>query len=152
MRMIPAAVLALAALTPLTALAEDDAKEAAVEARQGYLLMLAATMDPPAAMAKGEMPYDEAVAAQAAANIEVLTKYTVGMHFLPGTAAGEVDDTDAKPEIWKDQAGFGAKFAGLQEAAMGAAAAVKGGQANVGPVVQKLGGACKACHDNYRKE
>ena len=30
--------------------------------------------------------------------------------------------------------------------------AVKGGQANVGPVVQKLGGSCKNCHDDYRKK
>lgn len=152
MRMIPAAVLALAALAPVAAMADDDPKEAALEARHGYFLMLGANMGPLAAMAKGEMPYDEAAAAQAAANIETLTKYTVGMHFIEGTSSKDMDDSDAKPEIWTDMAGFGAKFADLQKAATGASEAVKGGQANVGPVVQALGGACKACHDNYREK
>ena len=35
--------------------------------------------------------------------------------------------------------------------ATGSPDAVKGGQENLGPVLQKIGGACKACHDNYRK-
>ena len=152
MRFIPAALMALATLAPLAAMAEDDPKELALEARKGYFVMLGANMAPLAAMAKGEMPYDEAAAVAAAANIETLSKYTVGMHFMPGTAKGEVEDTDAKPEIWSDMAGFGAKFAAFQEAAAGAAEAVKGGQDKVGPVVQKLGGSCKGCHDSSRAE
>ena len=43
-------------------------------------------------------------------------------------------------------------YAALGEAASGASEAVKGGQANIGPVLQKLGGACKDCHDSFRKK
>ncbi|MFB2533424.1 cytochrome c [Paracoccus sp. p4-l81] len=150
MRFIPAAVLAIASLTPLAAMADEDPKELAIEARQGYFVMLGANMGQLAGMAKGDIAYDEAAAATAGANIEALSKYTVGMHFMPGTAKGEMDDTDAKPEIWTDMAGFSAKFADFQNAAAGASEAVKGGQGNVGPVVQKLGGTCKACHDSFR--
>lgn len=152
MRILPAALMALATLAPTLALAEDDPKDLAIEARKGYFVMLGANMAPLAAMAKGEMPYDEAAAAQAATNIETLSKYPVGMHFMPGTAKGEMEDTDAKPEIWTDMEGVKAKFAAFQEAAAGAGEAVKGGQDKVGPVVQKLGGSCKGCHDNYRAE
>ena len=41
---------------------------------------------------------------------------------------------------------------GATEAATGASDAVKGGAGEVGAVVQKLGGACKACHDDYREK
>lgn len=152
MRIMTAALISLIAAAPIAAMADDSPEEAALEARKGYFLMLGANMGPLAGMAKGEIAYDEAKASQAAANIETLTHYPVGMHFLPGTAAGEMDDSEAKPAIWTDMEGFSAKYNALVEAAAGAAEAVKGGQANVGPVVQKIGGACKGCHDDYREE
>lgn len=153
MRLTKAALIALTTLTPIAAFADSDSpQEMALEARKGYFLMLGANMAPLAAMAKGEMEYDEAKAAQAAANIETLTNYPVGMHFMDGTSMDDMEDSEAKPEIWLDNEGFAAKFNGLVEAAKGASEAVKGGQANVGPVLQKIGGACKGCHDDFRKE
>ena len=147
MRILLAA--AIAAL-PLTALAED-AKEEAIEARKGYFIMLSTNMGTLAGMAKGEIAYDEAQAATAAGNIELLSKYTLGMHFIEGTSMSDMPgETVAKPEIWTDNADFTQKFTALQTAAAGAGEAVKGGQGNVGPVVQKLGAVCKDCHDNYR--
>ena len=151
-KLLTAAAFSLAALAPLTAFADDTPEQMALEARQGYMLMLGSNMAPLAGMAKGDVPYDEAAAVKAATNIEALTRYDVAMHFIPGTAAGEIEDSEALPKIWEDQAGFAAKFAGLAEAAAGAPEAVKGGQQNVAAVVQKLGGACKACHDDYRKK
>ncbi|MFV0385502.1 c-type cytochrome [Paracoccus sp. (in: a-proteobacteria)] len=143
------AVVATAAL-PL--IAHADANEDAVEARQGFFQMLSINMGTLAGMAKGEIAYDEAVASTAAANIEALTHYQLPGLFLEGTAAGTMPDTGALPAIWEKPEDFASKFAGLQEAAMGAADGVKGGQGNIGPVVQKLGGACKACHDDFRQK
>lgn len=146
-------LIAALALFPLAASAQDDDPiKQSIEARHGYLQMLAINMGTLSGMAKGEVAYDETVASRAAANIEALTHYDYPSLFLEGSAAGQAEDSAAKPDIWTNMDDFKAKFAGLQEAAVGATEAVKGGEGNVGPVVQKLGGVCKACHDLYREK
>lgn len=147
-------IATILAAIPMAVWAEEDTpQDIALEARKGFFQMLGANMGTLAGMAKGEVAYDEAAAVTAASNIEALSKYTVPMHFIDGTSTKEMpDETEALPEIWSDNAGFTAKFAALGEAAAGAGEAVKGGQDKVGPVVQKLGGACKGCHDTYRKK
>ena len=155
MRYIVTAMLSAAAMAaiPLTAIAQDeDPIHQAIEARKGFYQMLAINMGQLAGMAKGDIAYDEAAASRAAANIEALTQYDLPSLFIEGSAHGQAEDSAAKPEIWADMDGFKAKFSGLQEAATGAAEAVKGGAENVGPVVGKLGAACKACHDVYREK
>ena len=141
----------LAAL-PLAAIAQDDPIGQAIEARHGFYQMLAINMGQLAGMAKGEIAYDEAAASTAAANIAALTHYDLPGLFVEGSASGQAEDSAAKPDIWSNMDDFSAKFAALGEAASGAAEAVKGGQANVDPVVGKLGAACKACHDSYREK
>lgn len=145
-------IIATAATAVLPLFAHADAAEDALQARQGFMKMIAINMGTLAGMAKGEIEYDEAAASTAAANMEALTGYDVTGLFIEGTADGEIEGTEALPAIWEDPEGFAEKFAGLGEAASGAADAVKGGQENLGPVVQKLGGACKACHDDFRKK
>lgn len=151
MRLILATVLAIA---PVAAFAQEDTpQDIALESRQGFFQMLGVNMGTLAGMAKGDVAYDEAKAAQAGSNIEALTKYDPTIHFIEGTSAADMADrTRAKPEIWTDMAGFSAKYAALQQAATGAGEAVKGGQDKVGPVVQSLGAACKGCHDQFRTE
>lgn len=153
MRIFSTAATALFLLTvPLAASAQDEAIKNTIEARHGFYQMLALNMAALAGMAKGEVAYDEATASRAAANIEALTHYDLPALFIEGSASNQAEDSAAKPEIWTNLDDFRSKFAGLAEAAAGAAEAVKGGQANVGPVVGKLGGACKACHDLYREK
>lgn len=144
-----AAALALPGLA--VAQSAGEAAENALEARHGFMKMLAINMGQLSGMAKGEITYDEAAASRAASNIVALTQYDAPALFVEGTSSEEIDDSDALPAIWEKPEEFGAKFAALGEAASGAPEAVKGGQANVGPVLQKLGGACKACHDDFRK-
>lgn len=141
-----------AAIAALPLLAHADAAEDAVEARQGYFVMMGMNMGQLAGMAKGEIAYDEAAASRAAANIEALAGYHLPGLFIDGTSTDDMSDTEALPAIWANKDGFAARFAQLQEAAAGKSEAVKGGQANVGPAVQALGGACKACHDDFRKK
>ena len=141
------------AAIPLAVFAQDeDPIHQAIEARHGYYQMLAINMGTLAGMAKGDIAYDEAQATTAAANIEALTHYDLPGLFLEGSAHGQAEDSAAKPEIWTKMDDFRSKFGGLGEAATGAAEAVKGGAENVGPVVGKLGAACKACHDVYREK
>lgn len=145
-------LILIAALAAAPAIAHADAAEDAIEARQGFYKMLAINMGTLAGMAKGEIAYDEAQAAAAGANIEALTGYDLPALFIEGTSSEDNPETEALPAIWENPEGFAEKFAGLQEAAAGASQAVMGGQENVGAVVQKLGGACKACHDDFRKK
>ena len=142
----------VAAIAAFPVLAHADAAEDALEARQGFMKMLSINMGPLAGMAKGEIAYDAAAATTAGNNIEALTKYTVPALFIEGTSPDDGVETEALPAIWENSEDFAAKFAALGEAAAGAGAAAGGGQEAVGPVVQKLGEACKACHDDYRKD
>lgn len=148
--MLVAAIAALPVLAPV--FAHADAAEDALEAREGFMKMLSINMGVLSGMAKGDIAYDEAAASAAGANIETLSKYTLPALFIPGTSPDDGVETEALPAIWANPEDFATKFAGLQEAAAGAGAAVAGGQESIGPVVQKLGGACKACHDDYRKD
>lgn len=146
------AAAAACCIFPLTAMAQaDDSPEAlAVAARQGYMLMEAANMGPLAAMAKGEIPYDEDTAVYHASNLAALGQYEVQMHFIDFTAEGEVEGSEALPKIWDNFEDFSKKHDDYAAASAEAPEGVKGGAENVAAVVQKIGGTCKACHDQYR--
>lgn len=139
-------------LTTVPVLALADAAEDAIEARAGYMKMLAINMATLSGMARGDVPYDAEAATAAGNNIESLSNYALTGLFIEGTSTDDGGDTEALPAIWENSEDFATKFAGLQEAAAGAGAAAGGGQEALGPVLQKLGGACKACHDDYREE
>jgi cytochrome c556 len=153
--MTPVKALAVTLVLALPGLAlaqsAEEAAEKAIEARHGFMTMLGINMGQLSGMAKGEIAYDEAAATRAAANIVALTQYDAPALFIEGTSSEDNDDSDALPAIWEKPDDFRAKFAALGEAVAGSPDAVKGGQENLGPVLQKIGGACKACHDNYRK-
>lgn len=139
------------AATPFLAFA--DAADDAIEAREGYMKMLAMNMGVLSGTAKGEIAFDQAAVTAAASNIENLSKYnTLPALFIPGTAPADGKETEALPAVWEKPEEFAQKYAGFQEAAAGAGEAVAGGADSLGPVLQKLGGACKACHDDFRKE
>ena len=145
---VKALAVTLVLALPGVALAQsaEEAAEKAIEARHGFMTMLGINMGQLSGLAKGEIAYDEA-----AANIVALTQYDAPALFIEGTSSEDNDNSDALPAIWEKPDDFRAKFAALGEAAAGSPDAVKGGQENLGPVLQKIGGACKACHDNYRK-
>lgn len=145
------ATAALIAL-PFAASANSEALESNLKARQGYFQMLSLNLGTLSGMAKGEIEYDEDAAARAASNVEALSQFNLPSLFIEGSASNELEGSGAKPDIWSNNEDFNAKFAGLTEAAAGSSEAVKGGQGNIGPVLQVLGGACKACHDNFREK
>ncbi|WP_265499278.1 c-type cytochrome [Paracoccus beibuensis] len=142
------ALAAAIAVTGAAALAQSP--EDAVEGRHGFMTMLSIEMGALAGMAKGEVPYDEAMATAAARNLMALASYDAPKLFVEGTSSEDLDDSDALPAIWQDREDFEAQFAALQEAAQGIDQQVTGGQESLGPVVQKLGVTCRDCHDSYR--
>lgn len=68
-------------------------------------------------------------------------------------AGSDFGETDALPKVWTDGADFAASAKEAADAAVGLAAAVKGGdrQAMLS-AMQKVGQACKGCHSDYRAD
>lgn len=149
MRLISLAILATAFAAPALA---QSAEESAVKARQGFYTAISIEMGTLAGMARGEVEYDEAAASAAAANLMALASYDAPKLFVEGTSTDDLENTNALPAIWQDNDDFRAKYAALTEATAGIDQAVMGGQGNVGPVVQKLGVACRDCHQSYRRD
>jgi cytochrome c556 len=144
------AALAVAGLaTALPAAAQFAKPEDAVKYRKAAMTVMAAHFGRVGAMVQGRVPFD-AAAAQANAEIATTMSKLPFAAFGPGT---DVGDTRAKPNIWTDNAKFVAAATKMQEEMAKLNVAAKSGnldqiKAAFGPV----GNACKACHDDFRKE
>jgi cytochrome c556 len=101
------------------------------------------------AMASGRAPFDANAAAANAAIAETMSKLPWAA-FVEGSGTG---NTRAKPEIWSDNAKFKAAAEKMQgEMSKLAAAAKTGNLDNIKAAFGPVGGACKACHDDFRKD
>jgi len=100
-----------------------------------------------AAIAKKEQPFDAAVVK---ANAEKMAAaFAAAKDLFPdGSQTGD-KETWAKPDIWTDRATFDAGMNKAHEAALAMAAVTD--QAQFMPALQALGGACKGCHDKFRR-
>lgn len=58
---------------------------------------------------------------------------------------------DALPDIWENPEDFAGKISAFEEAAAGLKTAVDS-SGDIGAAFQKLGQACKSCHDDYRED
>ena len=102
-------------------------------------------------MIKGKTPFDAAKAAEAAGDIGVTAKK---IHELfPEGSGGEENKSDALPSIWKNWDRFTANADDLGSAAEALATAL-GDSANQDwkAAFQKVGEACKSCHEDFRAE
>jgi cytochrome c556 len=149
-RLIVATAAALATLASLPAAAQFQKPEDAIKYRQSALTVMANHFGRIGAMAQGRVPFDAKVAADNAQIVVTMSK-------LPWAAFGEGTDkglpTRAKPEIWKDSARVKDLASKMMAEAEKLEAATKTGNLDaVKAAVGSLGGACKACHDDYRAE
>lgn len=119
-----------------------------VTARHAMMQMIAYHTGILGGVAKGEMEYDSAMVDAAAMNIASLAAMDRATLWIEGTEQGAAADSRAKPEIWSDAEGFGAAFEKLETAASAMVGASDA--AAVGAGMGDIGGACKACHENYR--
>jgi cytochrome c556 len=144
------AVAALALVTAWPASAQFQKPEDAVKYRQSAFTVMANHFGRIGAMANGRVPFD-AAAAQANADI------VVAMSKLPYTAFGDGTDkagnTRALPEVWSKRADFDAGAKKMQDEVVKVQTAAKAGNLDqLKAAFGEAGKACKACHDNYRKE
>lgn len=98
-------------------------------------------------MAKEERAFDAAMVAQNFAVLErVAANY--GNYFPPGSETGH--DTEARPEIWTDRAGFDARMADFADAVAVAVAANPQSVDELRPVLNGVFKTCKGCHEGFR--
>jgi cytochrome c556 len=150
MNRISLAALAVAGvITALPAAAQFQKPEDAIKYRKSAFTVMAAHFGRVGAMANGKAPFD---ATSAAANIEIATFMSKlpFAAFVEGSGTGE---TKAKPEIWTERAKFDAAATKMQEAMAKLNVAAKGGNFDqIKAAFGDTGKACKACHDDFRKE
>ena len=148
MKKITAMVLtAVGAAFVLPAAAQFAKPEDAIKYRKSALFVMQQNFGRVAGMAAGKGPFDAKVAADSAAVAEFVGKLPWA-GFGPGTDKG---DTKAKPEIWAEKAKFDDYAHKLEaELAKLTVAAKSGNLDNVKVAVNAAGGACKACHDDFR--
>jgi cytochrome c556 len=148
-RLLLAVAAAAGLATALPAAAQFAKPEDAVKYRKAAFTVMAAHFGRVAAMANGRIPF-EAKAAASNAEIATMVSTLPFAGFVEGTDKG---DTKAKPEIWSDRAKFDAAASKMQEEMAKLNAAAKtGDQGAIKTAAGGVGQACKACHDNFRKE
>ena len=140
-----AIVVALA----IPAQAQFAKPEDAIKYRRNALYVMSTHFGRVGAMANGRVPFDAAAAASNAAIAEQMSKLPYAA-FIDGSDKG---DTKARPEIWTDRAKFNAAAEKMQTEMSKLAVVAKAGNIDaIKAQVGVTGGACKACHDDFRKE
>ena len=133
-----------------TALADIKPSDAIKYRQSGYAFM-AWNMGRIKANVEGGQ-YNKEEVVKAANAIQAIANSGMGSLYLPGTDKGKGwEETHAKPNIWTEKEKLG-KIAGdfNREANEMAKVAATGDAAAVGVQLGKLGGTCKACHDDFR--
>ena len=134
--------------TALPAAAQFAKPEDAIKYRQSALSVMGTHFGRIGAVVQGKAPYDPKATIENANIVLAMSKLPY-VAFVEGSDKG--GNTKAKPEIWTERAKFDAAAGKMQEEAVKFAAATKGGNLDqIKAAAGALGGACKACHDDFR--
>lgn len=132
------------------ALAQDA--EAVIKARKAHMQLNSFNLGPLGAMAKGDMPYDAAVAAAAANNLAAIAALDQTRIWAKGSGRPDAENTRALAVIWETPDDFAAKVDGLRSATVQMAAAAGTNLDALRAAMGGVGQACSACHQTYRAE
>ena len=139
----------LACAIALPAAAQFAKPEDAIKYRKAAFTVMARHFGIVAGMANGKIPFDAKVAADNAEIATMMSKLPYA-GFVEGSDKG---DTKAEPKIWTEMDKFRAAASKMQDEMVKLNVAAKGGNIDtIKAAVGDTGKACKACHDNYRKE
>jgi len=144
-----AAALMMAGMTATTPAVADEG-DSAVQFRKDVMTIAGASMGSLGCFMKGDCALPGPVLARAAKSIAFSGELAIDA-FKEDTR-DSMADTTALPVIWEKwdafESGLEAMTAAADELAVAAAEADKSA---MGPLMQKLGGTCKECHDNTRE-
>ncbi len=133
----------------LPAAAQFAKPEDAIKYRKAAFTVMARHFGIVAGMANGKIPFDAKAAADNAEIATMVSKLPYA-GFVEGSDKG---DTKAEPKIWTEMDKFRAAASKMQDEMVKLNVAAKGGNIDtIKAAVGDTGKACKACHDNYRKE
>ena len=124
--------------------------EDVIKYRQSVYKIMGWNFGPMAAMVKGEKPYDKEAFARHAMIVSQMSPLA-----MEGFAAGSDKgaDTKAKPEIWTKSADFKEKMDKMVNDTKKLAAVANAGSFDeIKKQFGTTGGACKACHDDYKNK
>jgi cytochrome c556 len=139
----------LGASIALPAAAQFAKPEDAIKYRKSAFTVMATHFGRVAGMANGKIPFDAKMAADNAEIATMMSKLPYA-GFVDGSDKGE---TKAEPKIWAEKDKFNAAATKMQEEMVKLNVAAKGGNIDtIKAAAGETGKACKACHDNYRKE
>jgi cytochrome c556 len=139
----------LGASIALPAAAQFAKPEDAIKYRKAAFTVMARHFGIVAGMANDKLPSDAKIAAENAEIATMVSKLPYA-GFVEGTDKGE---TKAEPKIWAEKDKFNAAATKMQEEMVKLNTAAKGGNIDaIKAAAGDTGKACKACHDNYRKE
>jgi cytochrome c556 len=140
------------AATASFAFAGSHGGNPAVKARKAHMQLYAHNLGILGAMAKGETEYSADAASAAANNLVALANMSAMSYWAPGTSNAELgEETRALPAIWEAGSKAGEIAGQLREGAAALAAVAGNGQEALGPALGPVGGACAACHKDYRQ-
>jgi len=140
--------IAIAAITSSviagTALAQFARPDAAIKYRKATMTVMSTHFARIGAVAKGEVPFNKDEVAKNAAIVNAMASLP-WQAFGPGTEGG-----DALPSVWSDES----KFKSAQEKLIAATASLSsaGDLDAVKKATAAVGGACKGCHDDFKKK
>lgn len=141
-------VIAMALMTGTVA--AQAKPEDVIKYRQAVYKVMGWNFGPMAAMVKGEKPYDKDAFARNAAILAQMSPLAVE-GFAAGSDKGA--ETKAKPEVWAKPADFKEKMDKMVgETKRLAAIASTGSFDDIKKQFGATGGACKACHDDFRNK
>ena len=145
MRLSLLAASAVALILPSLALANE-----AVGARKAQFALYAYNLGILGPMAQGRVAYDADAAQTAADTLFHLTRIDQAPMWPEGTDNASIEGTRALPAIWADLEGFTARYSALQDAAAQLQSVAGTDLASLQAALGPLGGACAACHQQFR--
>ena len=149
-RLLLAAATLAGLLSALPAAAQFQKPEDAVKYRKGAFQVMAAHFGRIGAMANGRAPFDAAAAANNADVVVFMSKLPYA-GFVDGTSGTEKGQPMAN--VWSERVKFDAAAKKMQDEVVKLAAAARTNNLDqLKTAFGAAGGACKACHDDFRKE
>ena len=150
MRKSLVAVSAIALTLISVSVAAQAKPEDVIKYRQAVYKVMGWNFGPMGAMVKGEKPYDKEAFARHASIVSQMSPLA-----MEGFAAGSDKgaETKAKPEVWTKSVEFKEKMDKMVgETRKLAAIAGTGSFDEIKKQFGATGGACKACHDDFRNK
>ena len=147
-RLFLAAATLAGLLSALPAAAQFQKPEDAVKYRKGAFQVMAAHFGRIGAMANGRAPFDAAAATNNADVVVFMSKLPYA-GFVDGTSGTEKGQPMAN--VWSERVKFDAAAKKMQDEVVKLAAAARTNNLDqLKTAFGAAGGACKACHDDFR--